>query len=212
MAKANSLKILYRKLLRRRINAYYQQNIYNKDCSIISMNCVGGVVSHELGLRFNSPTINLWFKPSEFIKFVSQLKHYLYDCEIQVDAESSAECGYPVGKLDDINVYFTHYESFEQAKEKWEERLKRLNMDNLYIVMVERDGCSKQDILSFDNLKYKHKVIFTAKEYPQFHSAYYIPGCEENACNVKNLCDYQSKFTGKRWLDEFDWLSFLNER
>lgn len=212
MAKANSLKILYRKLLRRRINAYYQQNINNKDCSIISMNCVGGVVSHELGLRFNSPTINLWFKPSEFIKFVSQLKHYLYDCEIQVDAESSAECGYPVGKLDDINVYFTHYESFEQAKEKWEERLKRLNMDNLYIVMVERDGCSKQDILSFDNLKYKHKVIFTAKEYPQFHSAYYIPGCEENACNVKNLCDYQSKFTGKRWLDEFDWLSFLNER
>lgn len=29
---------------------------------------------------------------------------------------------------------------------------------------------------------------------------------------VKNLCDYQSKFTGKRWLDEFDWISFLNER
>lgn len=172
----------------------------------------GGVVSHELGLRFNSPTINLWFKPSEFIKFLSQLEHYLYDCEIQVDAESSAECGYPVGRLDDINVYFTHYESFEQAKRKWEERLKRLNMDNLYIVMVERDGCSKQDILSFDNLKYKHKVIFTAKEYPQFHSAYYIPESEENACNVKNLCLYKSRFTGKRWLDDFDWVSFLNER
>ena len=167
------------------------------------------MVSHELGLRFNSPTVNLWFKPEEFIRFLSQLEYYLYDCEIQVDAESSAECGYPVGRLDDINVYFTHYESFEQAKGKWEERLKRLNMSNLYIVMVERDGCSNLDILSFDNLKYKHKVIFTAKEYPQIHSAYYIPGSEENACNVKNLCDYQSKFTGKRWLDEFDWISFL---
>ena len=172
----------------------------------------GGVVSHELGLRFNSPTINLWFKPSEFIKFLSQLEHYLYDCEIQVDAESSAECGYPVGRLDDINVYFTHYESFELAKKKWSERLKRLNMDNIYVVMVQKDGCTEQNILSFDKLKFKHKVIFTAKEYPQYRSAYYIPRSEEDTCNVKNLCDYQSKFTGKRWLDEFDWISFLNER
>ena len=35
---------------------------------------------------------------------------------------------------------------------------------------------------------------------------------DEHIQNVKNLCDYQSKFTGKRWLDEFDWISFLNER
>lgn len=172
----------------------------------------GGGVSHELGLRFNSPTVNLWFKPGEFIKFLSQLEYYLYDCEIQEDTQSSEENGYPVGKLDDVRVYFTHYKSFDQAKQKWNDRLKRLNMDNIYIVMVQKDGCTEHNILSFDKLKFKHKVVFTAKEYPQFCSAYYIPKSEEDACNVKNLCDYQSKFTGKRWLDEFDWISFLNER
>lgn len=172
----------------------------------------GGVVSHELGLRFNSPTVNLWFKPGEFIRFLNRLEYYLYDCEIQMDEQISDECGYPVGKLDNIHVYFTHYETFEQAKQKWNERLKRLKMDNVYIVMVQKDGCTEQDILSFDNLKYKHKVIFTAKEYPQYRSTYYIPRSEEDEYSVKNLCAYQGKFTGKRWLDGFDWISFLNER
>ena len=211
MAKMKELNKIYRRILRRKIDKEYQKNIKNKDCSIISMNCVGGV-SHELGLRFNSPTVNLWFRPKEFIKFLSQLEHYLYDCKIEKDTQSSEKYGYPVGKLDDISVYFTHYETFEQAKQKWDERLKRLDMDNLYIVMVERDGCSEQDILSFDKLKYKNKVIFTVKEYPQYRSAYYIPGSEEDACNIKNLCMYKNKFTGKRWLDEFDWVSFLNKR
>lgn len=212
MLKVGDLNKLYRKTLRRYINKKYQKNIKNKDCSIISMNCVGGVVSHELGLRFNSPTVNLWFKPKEFIRFLSHLEYYLYDCEMQIDVEVSDKCGYPVGKLDDINVYFTHYETFEQAKQKWNERLKRLKMDNIYIVMVQKDGCTEEDIHSFDNLKYKHKVIFTTKEYPQYHSTYYIPKSEEDECNLKNLCGYQSKFTGKRWLDGFDWISFLNER
>ena len=112
-----------------------------------------------------------------------------------MDEKNSEKYGYPVGKLEDIHVYFTHYETFEQAKQKWIERLKRLNMDNLYIIMVQKDGCTERDICSFDSLKFKHKVIFTV-----------------DIQNVKNLCDYQSKFTGKRWLDEFDWISFLNER
>ena len=169
-------------------------------------------VSHEFGLRFNSPTINLWFKPDEFISFLSHLEHYLYDCEIQMDEEDSIKCGYPVGMIDDIHIYFTHYESFELAKKKWNERLKRLNLNNLYIIMVQKDGCMEQDIESFDQLNFNHKVIFTAKKYSQYSSAYYIPRSEEYEYNERNLCEYQSKYTGKRWLDEFDWISFLNNR
>ena len=88
-----------------------------------------------------------------------------------MDEKNSEKYGYPVGKLEDIHVYFTHYETFEQSKQKWIECLMR-----------------------------------------QYRSAYYIPKSEVDIQNVKNLCDYQSKFTGKRWLDEFDWISFLNER
>ena len=80
---------IYRRILRMHMDKEYQRKIKNKDCSIISMNCVGGVVSHELGLRFNSPTVNLWFTPKEFIKFLSQLEHYLYDCKIEMDEKNS---------------------------------------------------------------------------------------------------------------------------
>ncbi len=53
--------------------------------------------------------------------------------------------------------------------------------------MVQKDGCTEQDICSFDSLKLKHKVIFTVKEYPQYRSAYYIPKSEVDMQNVKNL-------------------------
>lgn len=36
-----------------------------------------------------------------------------------MDEKNSEKYGYPVGKLEDIHVYFTHYETFEQAKQKW---------------------------------------------------------------------------------------------
>ncbi|MGZ1316735.1 DUF1919 domain-containing protein [Lactobacillus delbrueckii subsp. bulgaricus] len=29
-----------------------------------------GVIYHDLGLQFKSPTINLWFKPKDYIKFL----------------------------------------------------------------------------------------------------------------------------------------------
>ena len=210
--KIGKIKRLYRSLLRARLDKKYRKNIKNKDCSIISMNCVGGVVSHQLGLRFNSPTVNLWFEPAVFVRFLNNLDYYLHDCKIKEDVETSKIAGYPVGMLDDIKIYFMHYDSIEQAKQKWEERLARLNSNNLYFVMVQRDECSDQDILMFDKLKFKHKVVFTAKEYPEIKSAYYIPHCEENENCVRDLIDYKNKFTGKRWLDEFDWITFLNDR
>lgn len=42
MLKINDLNKIYRKILRSHINRKYQKSIKNRDCSIISMNCVGG--------------------------------------------------------------------------------------------------------------------------------------------------------------------------
>lgn len=51
--------------------------LLNKDISIISMNCVGGCVYHDYGLRFMSPTINLSFSASDFVKFCENIEGYL---------------------------------------------------------------------------------------------------------------------------------------
>ena len=187
----------------------YKQ-ISNRECSIISINCVGGVVSHELHLRFNSPTVNLWFKTKDYLKFLNNLNYYIHSCELVQDIELSNQYMYPVGALEDIRIFFQHYKSFDDAKSKWIERAKRIHWNNLYIIMVQGNDCTENDLAEFDRLNFKHKVCFTAKEYPEYCCSYYIKGSQKNEKSVRNLCDYKGKLTGKLWLDEFDWISFLN--
>lgn len=73
-----------------------------KDFSFISVNCLGGVISHDLGLQFLSPTINLFFESEDYIKFVENLQYYL---KLELE-EDTAEESYPVGKLGDIRIFF----------------------------------------------------------------------------------------------------------
>lgn len=77
--------------------------------------------------------------------------------------EIQTDYSYPVGLLKDIKIYFQHYANFQEAKAKWEERIKRIHWDNLYIMMVQREACDDNMVALFNNLPYKHKVIFTAK-------------------------------------------------
>ena len=49
----------------------------NKDYSIISNNCWGGVVSRDRGIKYNSPTCGLFFYAKDYLKFLSNLDYYL---------------------------------------------------------------------------------------------------------------------------------------
>lgn len=44
--------------------------------SIISSNCIAGEIYNDLGLRFTSPTINLFFREKDFLKFVLDMRKY----------------------------------------------------------------------------------------------------------------------------------------
>ena len=202
----NEFSKKYRHFLRKKLNLNNIKRLENKDFSIISQNCIGGVILHELNQRFNSPTVNLFFSAEDFLKFASNLEYYLGMELVQIKTERP----YPVGKLDDVTVYFMHYNSFQEASKKWMERIKRINWDNLYVMMSQTEGCTDLMVKEFDMLPFENKVIFTAKEYPDVKSAVYIKGSEISDCMVKDLCQYKSKFTGERLIDDFDYVSFLN--
>lgn len=197
----------YRALLRLPLNLVNRMRLKNKNFSILCNNCVGGVISHELGQRFNSPTVNLFMSSEDYIKFLTRLPYYITVPlkEIQSDKE------YPVGVLNDIILYFMHYSSFEEASEKWHMRVKRLNMDNLYVILVEQQGCTENIVKSFCNLPYKHKAVLSTKMFSNCDCVYLMPNCEEEGGGLIDICRYKSKFTGKRWLDEFDYVNFLNQ-
>lgn len=188
------------------IKKQYKSNYCRRDpITIISCNCIGGVLYHALDLKFSSPTINLFMTCEDFIKFCERLPYYLsveikpYSGEIHRD--------YPLGSLDDIVLYFVHYNSYEEAKKKWEQRVARINWENIYIIATDRDGFSLELLDRFLNLPYQNKKIFCHKEYLACGEIVYIRGFE----NEQEVGGLMSRTQGGHYLiDQFDWVNWFN--
>ena len=80
--------------------------------SILASNCWAGICYHYLGLKFLSPTINMFFGRKDFNKFLTNLEYYL---SLSIESagnryEEDIQRYYPVGKLGDLSLYFNHYE------------------------------------------------------------------------------------------------------
>lgn len=199
MAVIKKISRFFIRLFRRAFNR-------NKNFTIISDSCVAGVVYNELKIQFQTPTINLYIRADDFIKFIGNLKFYFDQELIQVFKDNIP---FPVATLADIEIYFMHYHSFEDAKEKWNERKKRINYDNLFVVMTENEGCSRTHIKQFNQLSFNKKVLFTHKKYNDFKSTYYIKGFDSET-ELGNIIS-ESNFLGKRYYDQFSWLKWLNK-
>lgn len=132
--------------------------------------------------------------------------------EAKLIEDTSKVFNYPVGILGDgrkkITLYFQHYQTFKQAKEKWNDRKKRVNFSNLFVIMTDRDGTDENILKQFDQLPFKNKVILTGKEHPKIKSSLYIPNCLDD--NQLGDVFHKNFLTGKSKLDEFDFVGFLN--
>ena len=153
-----------------------KDTLNNKDFTIISNNCWGGFVYKKFNLKYNTPFIGLFLFAPDYINLLKDFKNIIYNELVFINAEESRykdtllERGkfnkYPIGKLDDkVEIHFLHYDSQEDAKNKWTSRVKRINMNNLLIKFCDRDLCSEELILEFEKLEFKNKLCFAAKEY-----------------------------------------------
>lgn len=177
----------------------------NRDFTILASNCNGSFMYYDLGLRYLTPTVNLSMPMDDFVKMAGNLRWYMEQEFIELEPEN----GYPTGRLGDIKVYFVHYKSFKEGVQKWEERKKRINWDNLFLVGTEKDGCTYETLQRFEQLPYKNKVVFTHVEYPEFSSACHIKGFEDKE-ELGVLTLPKKKLLRRRYLDDFDYVSFLN--
>lgn len=211
MSSLSTLKKTYRNLLRKSLNSKNRHGLAPDlgTVSIISSNCIGGVILHELGLQFATPTINLYMEPKSYLTFVSNLDLYL-----TLELEEVADTGktYPIGCLGpDVTIHFLHYDNFAQAKEKWETRAKRVNRNRLYFILADRDGLTREDAERFEALVFPNKVLLTYKDYPGLSSVVNLGSAYQDGNNLIDLCQYKGKLTGKRYIDDFDYVAFLNE-
>ena len=181
----------------------------NTDFSLLASNCNGAFLLHDLGLRFRSPTVNLWLEPKDYLELLTHLEHYL-TAELTFDPEEEARRHYPVGLLDGrVKICFQHYRTREAAREKWVERAGRVDLDNLFILFTDRDGCTDEDLCRFDALPYPNKVVFTHRPRPELKSAYYIKGFEEQG-SVGLLFTFESPTSERKYYDQFPYVDWFN--
>ena len=202
---------------RAKFNAAKRKKLKNFNPTIISINCIGSIIYHNLGLRFNSPTINLFMKQSDYIKFLDNLTEFLSE-NVELNQIFIDGYDYPIGELKNgnlsVTLYFMHYKTFEDAKLKWMERSKRINFDNLFIIWEYQDRFGPDQELweKFKALKYKNKVLITGKDCPiddddvlkmNIYDSKYVPG---------KILEYRrGLYFYKRYLDKFDYVKFLNK-
>lgn len=195
---------------RKRIHDAFRKNLKNETPSIIANNCVGTMMYHHLGLRFMSPTVNLWFKKDDYLTFLCNLREYLNSEMTEV---IDSKYSYPIGKLShggkDVRIYGTHYKSFDELKEKWNDRKARTDFENLFIVLTT-PVFTKNDAEIFDALPYENKLVIAGhsdcdRSYIIFHKA-----LKDENYDLGNFVQYKRRSSVKKPMDDIDYVRFLN--
>ena len=149
----NTLKKIYKKSfvfksIEKAINTHFQKNLKNDHFTILCPNCIGGVIYNRLSKRFDSPTVNLTINTNDFSCLLENLEYYLSQ---QVMDNGKNKYGTPLGiikgtdKIPDIELVFTHYKTFEQGCQKWNERKTRIHRENTYVIMYDINDLNEDD-------------------------------------------------------------------
>ena len=113
--------------------------------------------------------------------------------------QEGGKINFPVGKLDDLTIYFQHYKDFNSAESKWEERKVRINYNNLFFILIDT-FCDVDTVKDFFTIPYKNKIFLTGNKELLIN---------DNCILIIN--DNQSWFKGD-WIKKFNFKNwFLNK-
>ena len=185
-----------------------RRKIKNKTITIISDNCLAGFFCNDMGIDFYTPFLNGSFTPSDYIKLLKNWDYYMAK-PLEFIKDSNQTC--PIAQIGDIRYRFTHYKTEKQARAIWSIGKKRMNLDNMFFILTEKQFCTEEVMREFDSLPYKNKVILTHKPYPEIKCAYYIRGFEEyDHCLV--VSDYvKGQIFVRCYYDDFDYVKWFND-
>ena len=189
-----------------------RSRLKNKDFTLLTPNCLGGILLHDLGLRFHTPTINLMMTQTDFLQCVLHLKEYMSGRLVFLDnTDETCPCAELIyGDLPPVTVHFTHYETPEEAEFKWWKRAERINYDNLFIFIEERDGISKEDLGKLAKLPARGVVAFTCNEYPDLPYTVFIPKYHSQG-EVGNILKKNRIDDSREYEQYFDFVEWFNQ-
>ncbi|SFL51258.1 Uncharacterized protein, DUF1919 family [Lachnospiraceae bacterium KH1T2] len=132
--------------------------------SILSLNCAGGIISHLFTLPFRSPFVNMFMNELDFLTLLEKNPMKSLSGElslIDVGTNNNLGIDYPIFELNGFKIHMNHYSDFTYAKNKWYERMQRINWYNLLIIMYTD---KKETLERFDKLPFAKKICFVPFE------------------------------------------------
>ena len=113
----------------------WRGRLENRGFSIISQNCIGGCIYHDLGMRFLTPTVDLLVCGEDFVKLVENLEAYLTLEAVPAGAGSlDGGTAHPMVSVGDLTVHAIHYASDVEAADAWNRRRTRVDLGNAYVI------------------------------------------------------------------------------
>ena len=180
-----------------------------KDVTILSNFCIGGAIYNDLGLQFLSPTINLFFGHHGFIDLVNNLEEYrtaeLIDTgnSDNFNGKKTPVCILRKEGFPDVEIHFNHYNSYEEAREKWFSRYDRIVKDKIYLII---SAVNDHDLIDeYAELPYP-KVIFSNVDSDPSRNILHMKFFDKKRNKHKPITNMN--MFGKKGYDEFD---FVNE-
>jgi uncharacterized protein (DUF1919 family) len=128
--------------------------------TILSNNCAAGRMLHDLGLRLDTPTVNLWMTVSDFLDFVEGMPESL---EGKLEEVRAAGEGNPVADLRfggrSVRLHFLHEATFETARADWERRRGRVDPARLFLVATDNSDATREELDRFLRLPWPKKMF-----------------------------------------------------
>lgn len=185
-----------------------RRKLKNKDFTLITSTCISGVIYNLCGLKFDSPTIQLWISQTDFCKFCSDLEYYLNQ-KLEFINNSGYSC--PVATLGgEVTVVFVHYKTEKEAQTKWQMRKKRIHWNNLYIISSDGNGATLDDFKKLENVKCKRKIIFTSRHRPEIKDSFYLKSLTGRESAAEHMIIKNRISFCWTWLDDWDFVAWLN--
>jgi len=172
----NGLKtFVYNQINYKFLPRWRRRKLRNKNFTVFCNNCRAGKWAYnELGLRYTTPTVGLFFLSNDYIKFLENFEYYIKQplwfkrtSKSEKVNEYRKTKPYPVGALDDVEIHFMHYKSESETAEKWTRRTQRINFSNLFFMYVgppsgridNLNVNTVQDAKRFEDLPFVHKIL-----------------------------------------------------
>lgn len=174
------------------------------DITIISNNCCDMLTYEALGIRPRSPFLGSGISQEDFLKLAQNLDYYLkqnleFDGYTYKGISLDPLAIYPVGKLDDITIYFRHCKDWQTAEGLWKNQLRKINKEAIYWIFSDFQEILKYPVVKqFAQLNI-NKCVFLSK------SMYHLEGINYLAPGNGNFLD--KKTVIEEWFDLTGWIN-----